>query len=140
MPDPPGEQSILEHLTAFADGELDAAQNLGVLRYIASHPEALELMDQEQRLRLAARRVVRDRAPAVTPALRARIEAMAAAASDPMTAEQRRKRNGLRWWVAVIAFLLLALGTLGGRFAWPNDEPAPRAPPPAQPVPGLNTL
>ncbi len=85
MPDPPGEQNILEQLTAFADGELDAAQKLGVLRYIAAHPEALELVDQEQRLRMAARRVVRDYTPAATPALRARIEALAAAASHLMT-------------------------------------------------------
>ncbi len=90
MPGPPGEPNILEQLTAFADGELDAAQNLGVLRYIASHPEALELMDQEQRLRMAARRVVRDRTPAATPALRARIEALAASASDPVTLERRQ--------------------------------------------------
>ncbi len=94
--DPLGEQNILEHLTASADGELDGAQNLELLRYIAAHPEALELMDQEQQLRLAARRVVRDRAPAVTPALRARIEALAASAFDSTMPEQRRKRNGRR--------------------------------------------
>lgn len=124
MPGPPGEQNILEQLTAFADGELDAAQNLGVLSYIASHPEALELMDQEQRLRLAARRVVRDRTPAATPALRARIEALAASASDPVTLEQKRNRDGRRWWIAMMACLLLLLGTIGGRFAWPRDEVA----------------
>ena len=71
------ESNIHEYLTAFADGELDAAQILAVLNYLATHPEALEMMRGQQQLRLEADRVVRDNTPPVPNELRQRIQSMA---------------------------------------------------------------
>ncbi len=82
MTHPPGEDNIREHLTAFADGELDAEQILAVLRYIKSNPESLDLIVEQQKLRVAAMRTVRQSTPPVPRGLRDRIASMAAKAAS----------------------------------------------------------
>jgi anti-sigma factor RsiW len=74
----PTDDNLIESLTAFADGELDAARSLAMWSYLAEHPDrhaALKWLRDQQQLTLAARRVTEAPAPSD---LRARIAAMAA--------------------------------------------------------------
>lgn len=115
MIEPLGKDNLREHLTAFADGELDAAQILAVLEYIRAEPEALDLLTEQQKLRVAAMRTVRATAPPVPPALRERIEALSAAAA--VQPKPTPKSAATRAWASRLPWLLSAavvLGILGG--------------------------
>ena len=81
MIEPLDKDNVREHLTAFADGELDAVQILAVLEYLRTDPEALNLLTEQQKLRVATMRTVRETAPPVPTALRERITALAAASA-----------------------------------------------------------
>ena len=132
-------QNLSEQLTAFADGELDAAGNLAVLHYVAAHPDALAAVEEQQRLRLVARRVVRDSTPPVGDDLRRRIEAMAKSApapagtlgrfndaASPAAASAKRLawRGPATWLAAAAAVLLLVTGGLIGRATVGRQVPA----------------
>ena len=60
MLDPLDENNLRDHLTAFADGELDAAQSAALWAYLAERPDApaLRWLAEQHRLTLAARRVL----------------------------------------------------------------------------------
>ena len=114
-----GEHNIHEYLTAFADGELDASAILSVLDYLETHPEGLQLMRNQQRLRLAAERAVRTDTPPVPGTLRRRVESLAAAAATPAPAPaagvpRPRSRPG-RWRLPAVAAASLLAGLLVGR-------------------------
>lgn len=102
-----GEDNIQQYLTAFADGELDAAQILAVLDYLAEHPDGLRLMQTQQRLRLAADRAVRTLTPPPSADLRRRLEALA----PPATPWHRR----MNWRLPAVAASFLVVGMVVGR-------------------------
>lgn len=139
MAEPLGEHNIGEYLTAFADCELDAAGILSVLDYLAAHPEALELMREQQRLRLLASRTVKEQTPAPPPQVRERVREMldgeatdAGAVAAPAPADARRGRERVaRWRFAAAAVVVLGVGILAGRLL-PRSGPAvvDSAPPP----------
>lgn len=146
MRDPIGEHNIHAYLTAFADGELDAADNLAILDFLARNPDTVRLMRDQQRLRLVALRAVRGSTPTAPAALRGQIEAMAAAtlaagpipeATVPRPAAGGRTPeadgpNRRRPWpvsAAVVASLVLGLaaGGLAGRFLLSPRDATPDA-------------
>ncbi len=118
MSEPIGEDNIREYLTAFADGELDAARILTVLDYLALHPEALEMMRVQQRLRLAAERAVRGLSPPTPEALRRQLEAMTPDL-PPATASPIARVTHRWWMMPIIAAALLVGGMLAGHFIVP---------------------
>ena len=69
MTEPIDPSNADRYLTAFADGELDAAQGRAVLHYLAGHPEAASRVDSELRFRQAVGRVM-TRSPAASASLR----------------------------------------------------------------------
>ena len=115
MAGPIGEHNIHEYLTAFADGELDASAILSVLDYLAAHPEGLELMRNQQRLRVAAGRAVRAGAPPVPAALRQRIESLASASTAAVPRPPAGPRPS-RWRIPLVAAAFLLAGLLAGRW------------------------
>lgn len=122
-----GKDNIREYLTAFADGELDAAQTLRVLDYIEEHPEGMQLVRTHQHLRLAADRTVRAHTPPTPENLRRRLETLASAA--PATRSPRMRLVGRRW--PAVAAACLVAGALIGRSlpgTGPFTPPAPTAP------------
>ena len=130
MPGPIGPDTLGLYLTAFADGELDAADNLAVLRYVAGHPEAIAELDAHQRLRTAAMRVVASHSVAVPAALRDRIAAIEPdfsidVAPRPMTGGPYRLMRLTAF--AAAAVVLLAFGLMAGR-AMTNRPVAQSAP------------
>ena len=85
----PPDDDLIESLTAFADGELDAAQTAAMWAYLADHPErhaALTWLRDQQKLTLAARKVARHDTPAD---LRDRVAAMNAAKAQTATSLRR---------------------------------------------------
>ena len=89
MLEPLGENTLRDYLTAFADGELDAAQTSAVWMYLADHPDrlaALRWVADQQWLTLESRRAITTTSP---PELRERIlaafEGEAAAPSISVT-------------------------------------------------------
>lgn len=123
MTDPLGDDNIREYLTAFADGELDADQILAVLDYIKTNPQSLDLMVEQQRLRLAAMRTVRQSVPPAPRELHDRIRAMAAvramtpisptyaAAASPTSATTSDPRARKSFWpLALAAAVVLCAG------------------------------
>ena len=134
MADPIGEHNIHEYLTAFADGELDASAILSVLDYLAAHPEGLELMRNQQRLRLAAGRAVRTGSPPVPEALRRRIENLAAASGDTASKPHAGFRLS-RWRIPAVAAAFLVAGLLAGRWVLaPKPATQVALPPAREPV------
>ncbi len=122
MNDPLGERNLLEYLTAFADGELDADQILAVLNYVKTQPQSLDLMVEQQRLRLAAMRTVRQSVPPAPRELHDRIRAMAAvramtptpayatpASSTSRATSDPRARKSF-WPLALAAAAVLCVG------------------------------
>lgn len=124
MEEPIGEHNIHELVTAFADGELDDSTILTVLEYLAAHPEGLELMRNQQRLRMAAGRAVRTQTPPVSAALRQRIGGLATAVPEA-PAPRRSSRWLTRWRVLTVAAACLAAGMLAGRWL-PVAAPPPQ--------------
>jgi anti-sigma factor RsiW len=139
MAEPIGEHNIGEYLTAFADCELDAAGIMSVLEYLAAHPEALELMREQQRLRLLASHAVKEQTPAPPPQVRERVRELldggatyAGAVAAPAPAGARRGRGRVaRWRFAAAAVVALGIGVLAGRLL-PRGGPGvvESAPPP----------
>lgn len=116
MSDPTRPDNLGELLTAFADGELDPARARAVLDHLSAHPEALEQLRDQQRLRVAADRVVRRHTPAVPDELRRRISAMAldgAAERGAATLPNLSRRT--RWWIPLTAAACIAAGVLADR-------------------------
>ena len=136
MPGPLEEHNIRPYLMAFADGELSAADNLLVLDYLAEHPEALELMRGQQRLRIAAIRAAQTLTPAVPDELRRRVEELAATVPPPAPVTTRRS-----WWarfggpLGAVAAVFLVIGAMVGRLAVAPEAPVPVAPVGRPPVP-----
>ena len=136
MSDPIGEHNIHEYLTAFADGELDAADNLAILDYVSQNPDMVRLMRDQQRLRLTALRAVRGSTPPVPAALRAQIESMAVAtlAADrarPAQTEARRNRAHRFLGVAAAVAASLLVGLVAGGLAARLLRSSPQLAPPA---------
>ncbi len=123
MTDPLGDDNIRAYLTAFADGELDADQILAVLNYVKTQPQSLDLMVEQQRLRLAAMRTVRQSVPPAPRELHDRIRAMAAvramtatspaSATTPASSTSRATSDPLArksWPLALAAAVVLCVG------------------------------
>lgn len=109
MTPPPDEHNLAERLTAFADGELDAAQTLAMWTYLSEHPErhaALEWLRDQQQLTLAARRVADRPAPAE---LKNRIASLLDAKPEPLrlNAPPPSSHRRIGFAFAVAASLLL---------------------------------
>lgn len=94
-----------DHLHAFVDGQLDAAQVAAVLRYLQQHPEAAVRTAHWHAQRMALRRLHRAAEPGST--------------SDALTqAVMRRRRTRWNPWAqAAAAVLLTAMGAAGMQ-AW----------------------
>ena len=133
--------NLEEHLTAFSDGELDAALHPALFRYLQEHPEALQRLEQEQHLRLVARRLVEGSVPGPSGELRARIEALQVDEDEPADdggvtpapSPGRRRWSAARWLAAPLA----AAALLGLGFVWGRQFVAPVGvvvvpPPPAR--------
>ncbi len=106
MSDPLGQENLREYLTAFADGELDATQILAVLEHIRAQPETLDLITEQQKLRVAAMRTIRQTAPRVPDTLRARIAELASTASvepTPKPSAVPRVSATWRFWFPLLA-------------------------------------
>lgn len=107
-----GEDNIREYLTAFADGELDAGQILSVLDYLAEHPEGLQLMRTQQRLRIAAERAIRASTPPLPEQLRRRLEALV---PQPTSETTRPWYRRIGWGLPLAAAAFLLTGLIAGR-------------------------
>lgn len=128
MRTPIGDHNLDQHLTAFADGELNAAQSVALLEYLLEHPGSVEssllMMRDQQRLRLAAEHLVRAESGPLPEALRERVTGLSVAAADPPTARGRGAASRLRVWPWLAAgVVLLFLGALVGRFALQHPRP-----------------
>ncbi len=129
MPGPLGEHNIRAYLMAFADGELNAADNLMVLDYLANNPEAMDLMRGHQQLRMAAGRTAQTLTPAMPDALRRRVEELAATVPQVTAPTARRS-----WWARfrrpfmAVAAVFLVTGVMLGRWSLAPDVAAPSPP------------
>ena len=114
---PLGPHNVHEFLSAFADGELNAAQNLAVLDYLESHPEAFAYLRDRQLLRQSAQRIAtkdqRDRA--MPDALKARLNQLAAdgdgdgaGPSPPPPGGRPAPHAHRRWWPRYLGALAIA--------------------------------
>ena len=111
------ESNIQAHLTAFADGELDAAQILEVLHHLSAHPEALEMLRIQQQLRLSAFRSIRKVTPPVPDDLKRRIDAIVANDASDRDESKRiiAQKAGFGWvWRGIAAAVLLGIGIYTG--------------------------
>ena len=141
MSEPITPHNLEEHLTAFSDGELDAAIHPALFRYLQEQPEALRRLEQEQHLRLAARRLVEGSAPGPSGELRARIEALEVDEDEPSadgrvtpTSSPGRRRRSVARWLAgpLAAAALLGLGFVWGRHLVSPVGVVVAPPPPAE--------
>lgn len=128
MPQPVGKHNLHQQLTAFADGELDAAQTFALLEYLLEHPASLEaslaMMRDQQRLRLAAERLVRAEVRPPSEALHARVAELSVPAPDgshdpPPDPTRHRAGPRARTWLVAGLIVLLA-GVVVGRYALPR--------------------
>jgi anti-sigma factor RsiW len=133
-------------LTAFADGELDAAGRAAVLDYLAANPASAARLVDEARFRQAVARSMERATPGPSPELRQRIEKMlvgspevdAAPASLAIRAAQRRPI--FRWAVAAMAALLfLVSGLFIGRLM-PSQKTTDGQPLPASLVAAITHI
>jgi len=122
MKTPVGPHNIHELLTAYADGELDSAQNLTVIDYLEGHPEGFTYLRDWERLRQAVRKInLEEKQSCEVPAgLRARLQEFAA---DSGNVESNRPTtrfppSPLPWsvWLGVLGTAAACLigGILGG--------------------------
>lgn len=130
MIDPLGEHNIEDFLTAFADGELDAAHRLAVIDYLQSHPEACEYLRDRERLRQSAQRVVLadQTANAIPQALKDRLNAIAAGDNLPPSHGLRRLWPRGLGIIAASATIGFAIGTLWSRPSGPALHPQASSP------------
>ena len=140
MPERIDEHNIEQQLSAFVDGELDAAQMTLVLDYLAAHREALDSLRGHQRLRASAASILRNQAPPPSASLRARVEQIAfehRPKLEPAIAIHRSPSR-IGWqWAAVAAMLII--GFAAGRWAYFARSTSPQIviaepPPPVVPV------
>ena len=121
---PNNTDNLAERLSAFADGEVDAAGSDSVLRHVAARPEALTTVEAYRRLSFAARRAASGDEPSVSAELRRRIEAFA---DDAVPREPRVSRWAMpvpaRWLAAAAAVVLLLVGGLIGRRSADRTRP-----------------
>ena len=125
MPEQPDNLGMDQLLSAFADGELSAAQRLQVLNYLAAHPEAMQWVRDQQRLSLAARRLLDSPDAKAPKSLRSRISQMSV--TSPQTAPSAETTRPLavptalfgKWWIALAACVLVAIGIEIERVAYP---------------------
>ncbi len=116
-------------LSAFADGELDAAATRHLLRHLLDDPAAVERLRAYQRLTTAARRAVAAATPPPSEALRSRLSQLA---PPTVTADAARPVVRRGPWAgpgraAVAASLLLgglAVGYRAARPTPPVEHPA----------------
>ena len=121
----PIDDDIRALLTAFSDGELDAAQNERALEYLRIHPEALITLEQEQRLRIAARRAILNATPAAPDELKTKIAAMAVSeplkmSSDFVDDSHRGRRITAVFFACAAS---VAMGITIGYVAQPRAKP-----------------
>ena len=111
------DEEMGKYLTAFADGELAAAESLAVLEYLAKNPQAMPRVVGQQRLHLAAARSVKASTPQVPDALRQRVAAAAAseAPSRPSPGPRHRLALPLKWLVPIGAAACVTAGVFVGR-------------------------
>ncbi|QOV91652.1 anti-sigma factor family protein [Humisphaera borealis] len=122
MPDPTDNLDATQRLMAFADGELNAAQQLEAMRAVAADTDAAKVVEQEIRLRQAVARTL-SAGPGPSEALQRSVAALAFQMPAATTAEPS---SVARRWVPLgvaAAIALLAGGTLIGRFALQPDRP-----------------
>jgi hypothetical protein len=108
-----GGNEARKYLAAFADGELDVEQSLGVLEHMAMNPVATRRVMHQQQLRQAVGRTLRAATPAPPAYLRAALEVKLGAPAANAAADADRGPYRLRWlgrWLplAAAAVLLLA--------------------------------
>ncbi len=123
MTEPLGKDNIPEYLTAFADGELNATEILVVLEYIKAEPRALDVLMEQQHLRVAAMRAVLKHTPPVPAALSEHIADLASAAASQSISKpppEPRARMAWRFWLTSLAAMLclvagIAIGYMAPR-------------------------
>lgn len=115
MTQPSDENDPGEDLTAFADGELDAARSADVLEYLSTHSEDARKLARAMRFRASVKNAIVADTPAPSAALAARVEGLMA--QDVGAAPVRRlpawRARGQVWFGAAAAALLLLSVGLG---------------------------
>lgn len=98
MIEPLRPDNLREHLAAFIVGELTAEQTLAVLDHIAEHPSSIDVLRDQQRLRIAMERTL---ATATLPeSLQRRLELLPITAAPPLNQENGNgasQHDGSRW-------------------------------------------
>ena len=125
--DPFDRRTLGYDLSAFADGELDAAAARRLLQHMLDDPSAADALRQVQQLSVAARRVVRSATPPVPDDLRYRLQQIAMPAGRP-PARPALAGSPAGWWLAsgraaLAAAVLLAVGVWVGRHAGRTTGP-----------------
>lgn len=161
MPAPDDANLIPDERAAFADGELDPARTLGMLRLVSNVPQAARDVENQVRLRQSVARVMSS-VPAPSAALRASLEQLAGEAPHPMPQHPAHAHGApapheahagfeplrlphRRWaipiWAAAAA-VFIAVGMIAGRYishydtvALPSTKPSETAPPLASTAP-----
>jgi anti-sigma factor RsiW len=133
-------QSLNHALSAFVDGELDAAATERLLRQLSSDPAAVEALRRFQQLTIAGRRAIRGRTPPPSDALIERLRAITATTSRPDREERpARQRAAMRafWYVlprVAAALVLLVVGVWFGHHSSRRGGVDPRSGPDATAV------
>lgn len=118
------DNNLIELLTAFADGELDAAQTLAMWTYLAEHPDrhaALRWLQEQQQLTLAARQISERAAPSD---LRERITASVRPTLESKRPRARKSAWGRRIGYPLAAAAGLAIGITATVFMARSAPPA----------------
>ncbi len=135
MIEPNREDNFHDDLMALADGELDAERALVVLRELARRPDAMQWFENQQRIKIAAKRALSTKAPSD---LRDRIAALGDVSHD-VPADENAASAPIRpaGWTRAFAYLsAAAAGLLIGVFAATNyrQSPSPINPNPPRDV------
>ena len=122
MPElPENNLSIDQVLSAFADGELDAAQRLEALDYLATHPESMQWIRDQQRLSLSARRLLNSPEAKASTHLREQISRLNKPSAKPLAPARTDPQIAFgKWWMGLAACLLVAFGIGVERFVFPS--------------------
>jgi anti-sigma factor RsiW len=117
----PEEQA--RRLTAFADGELPAAEAAAVQAHLAAHPADAARAAAAARFRQGVAAAFLAKTPSPSDALRERVAAIAGQESgDDEARSVPMPRRHARWFAvarpALAALILLALGVVVGRMLW----------------------
>jgi anti-sigma factor RsiW len=129
MSQPIGQHDPAQDLTAFADGELNAARRAVVLEYLADHPEAARQLGRELRFRQSVAQNLEAATPPVSDSLRNKIDSLCAQTQIDDRAQSAPRS---RWKISLLpasiaAVICIIAGILFGMMMF---KPAEKGGPP----------